>query len=737
MGWFFSKDAKKDGFGKHSAPALVIPFDTKEPYWAIRYLPDLVLEFVDKRTGEVTQDTLRFINPENKLPKIYFPPNYNWREFLDIPADQRPRLVITEGPVKAASLCSKGIPCIAIAGVFCFKSTAHGIALIPDFINLKLEDSHVVIVFDSDAATNAQVRKAEEDLYTQLTKVCAATVSVLRLPRLEGKKTGVDDYLVSEGVESLQQLIDGAEPGPSPDGFVVLGSKPIHELVTDAENALVAATDEKIFRSFLQLVRVVQYKQVSADNAVRRDPNANITIALDKAYLIDALSRTDKIRKKTPENKLVWTDPTRSLTELMISRAAKSPELTSWKRLTMLSTAPILLPNGDIVCEPGYHEPSGVWIDPKGLTFKDEHDRELSAKEARALIEKFIEPIYCLYKFEQNAKEPWNQTVSFAVLLSAILSIAARNLLPTVPMHGVDAPTAGSGKTEAAQAAGACATGIVPTGVDYPKAEEFDKHLPALLEKGDRVVMIDNVDMPMRSARLCAFITSAAGIDSRPLGKTETNLVENRAVILVTGNQLTIAGDLRRRTMVGRINTGKANPEASHFDFTPTERAKELFPQAVMAVLSVLRTHMLVGCPGLKLLKKKEALDTGSFADWNRLVRACLLWMGYADPVDSQASIRDNDSFFQTDTAMLEDLYRIFPERDFFVKDLVNKQAFAGTYMVNDKGMLDQNKFNYRFGKLRDTIHGELVLTRTGSAHGVTKWRVVKINSKEKNNGKH
>ena len=37
---------------------------------------------------------------------------------------------------------------------------------------------------------------------------------------------------------------------------------------------------------------------------------------------------------------------------------------------------------------------------------------------------------------------------------------------------------------------------------------------------------------------------------------------------------------------------------------------------------------------------------------------------------------------------MLEDLYRIFPERDFFVKDLVNKQAFAGTYMVNDKGML-------------------------------------------------
>ncbi len=468
-------------------------------------------------------------------------------------------------------------------------------------------------------------------------------------------------------VNSISRYEPAEEKGQQ--SALVIGERPFAQMVPDAESALKSRFEERIFQTALsrRLIRIVQHNQdPQPEHGVQRDPEACLLVDVDARYLQLALGRAGQIFKHGKHG-LEVADAPRHLAEMMLSSVRVSPERTLWYRLKKVSVTPLLLPNGTIVMEAGYHAQSQIWIATRGIDFVDPalNKPNMSARECRRLIEANIHPVVCEYPFlKEREGQHWHETGALSVVLSAMMSIDDRHNLPAVPMHCVSAPTQSCGKTRLVEAISAAVTGTQPTIVTYDGAEEFSKHIPVLLGKGDPVICVDNVIMPVNNARLAALLTQEYFFTYRVLGASEERTVENSSVLCATGVNLQLSGDMPTRCLLVRIEPDE-RPELKKFPFDQVERAKELFPNAVMAVKAVLRAHQLAGFPGEKLLK-----GTSRFRVWDKRIRAAIVWAGYADPIITQEAIRADDPIRNENLRLLWMLREKFRETSFLVGDL-------------------------------------------------------------------
>jgi hypothetical protein len=153
---------------------------------------------------------LRYGQTVGTMNELYLPPYIDWAAYSK---DASKPVLITEGELKAACSTKHGVPCIGLGGVWCFKAGASGVHLLPQFAEFTWKDRVVYIVYDSDAASNHQVVKAENALARELCNL-GAVPAVVRLPALQaGSKTGLDDYIVALGTDKLMEaLLLPAEP---------------------------------------------------------------------------------------------------------------------------------------------------------------------------------------------------------------------------------------------------------------------------------------------------------------------------------------------------------------------------------------------------------------------------------------------------------------------------------------------------------------------------------------------
>jgi putative DNA primase/helicase len=102
------------------------------------------------------------------------------------------------------------------------------------------------------------------------------------------------------------------------------------------------------------------------------------------------------------------------------------------------------------------------------------------------------------------------------------------------------------------------------------------------------------------------------------------------------GNNLTLAGDLTRRTLVCRLDPGCERPELREFTSDPVQMVRDDRPAYVTAGLTILRAYLVaeerITCPPL-----------GSYESWSRRVREALVWLDCADPCDTMVSARRAD----------------------------------------------------------------------------------------------
>ena len=182
---------------------------------------------------------------------------------------------------------------------------------------------------------------------------------------------------------------------------------------------------------------------------------------------------------------------------------------------------------------------------------------------------------------------------------------------------------------------------IVATGHEAPvlgpgqDEGELEKRLGAVLLAGDSIVTLDNCERLLGGELLCKML-SQTRVKPRILGQSQTPELTAGAFVAATGNNLILVGDLTRRALLCRLDPKCERPEIRVFGRNPLAFAKADRPRYVAAVLTILRAFHVAGRPS-------SANRLGSFEDWSDLIRGALLWLGYADPVESMEAIRKAD----------------------------------------------------------------------------------------------
>lgn len=173
--------------------------DAVSPFARVRWLDQPVTP------GFVKRKPIRYTQPAHTGPQVYFPPLIDWQRLA---ADIRSPIVVTEGEAKALAGAQAGFPVLALGGVFSF-STPGG-KLLPALEAIEWRGRNVYIAYDSDAATNPHVLAAEARLVHELQGLRGAYCHIVRLPQTGEAKVGLDDYLLAEGPDRLEALLDAA-----------------------------------------------------------------------------------------------------------------------------------------------------------------------------------------------------------------------------------------------------------------------------------------------------------------------------------------------------------------------------------------------------------------------------------------------------------------------------------------------------------------------------------------------
>lgn len=311
--------------------------------------------------------------------------------------------------------------------------------------------------------------------------------------------------------------------------------------------------------------------------------------------------------------------------------------------------APTLRPDGSLLSTPGYDRETQLFLIAEA-SHKWSIPVDPGLDEAKAALKQ-------LWRYFRLF--PWVGPIDRGVALAALLTACLRPMLPTAPGFGFDAPTAGSGKTSVGMATGALANGEAPAAIPPvpPHDEETRKRLFALLMEAMRVILLDNLIEPLGNGALNTFLTAPLYSD-RTLGSSKVLKLPNRALFLITGNNLRIIGDTYRRILVARMDAKMEHPDRRTFEFDPVERVLACRQELVAAALTIIRAWITAGRPRLGPGR------TASFELWDDLVRQPVCWVSswsklpsgkprFADPIKSLQRNLDQDPETQQLRALL------------------------------------------------------------------------------------
>jgi hypothetical protein len=376
-----------------------------------------------------------------------------------------------------------------------------------------------------------------------------------------------------------------------------------------------------------QLVRIGGATEATEQGDIRRDAAQAVIINATTQWLrrrLNALAKFKTWRRR--EKEWVTVNCPRDLAENIAGQG-------DWPTLNTLETiarAPFLRADGSICETPGYDRSSRVYYAPNA-EFPPVPTGPTRADAGRALAD-------LLKPFDEF---PFATEEARSAFAAAILTEAVRSAIGTSPAFFYTAPTAGTGKSLLSEMPSRIVHGTAPAMRPWAADDELRKTLFASLLVGDRSIGFDNLTdgSKVRSSVLCAFLTAPTYAD-RKLGVSEAPSLPNRSVVFATGNNLTPAGDLSRRSIVIRLDANleavalrlrsfKVNDLRTHVNGNR--------PELLTAVLTILAAHRVAGHPA-------ASVSLPSFERWSGLVRDPLVWLGMADPVGTQLQESDDDA---------------------------------------------------------------------------------------------
>jgi putative DNA primase/helicase len=319
---------------------------------------------------------------------------------------------------------------------------------------------------------------------------------------------------------------------------------------------------------------------------------------------------------------------------------------------------------------------------------------------------------------------PWASPEDRAVALSLLLTVIARPVLPAAPMHCLDAPEAGTGKSLLVDVAAILATGLPAPVVEYGRDPiEAGKRLDTMLIAGDQIIALDNVEAPLEGASLCQTLSQEAR-RIRVMGSHAAVTVPCVQLVTATGNNLTLRGDVVRRAIICRLDAKTDRPELRFFDQDLIAEVTENRQKLVGEVMTIMLAYQQAGHPDTGVS------PLGGFGAWSRMVRQALIWVGQADPCLSMERTRGEDPSRQILDAVFVAWHAAFGKDPVTCAEAVEKAGGddklreALGAVCQKRGALDTRALGYWLRAHRDRRSGELVLRAAPGRAGVSRWVV-------------
>lgn len=341
---------------------------------------------------------------------------------------------------------------------------------------------------------------------------------------------------------------------------------------------------------------------------------------------------------------------------------------------------------------------------------------------------------------EMLAGFPWESKDDLANYLGLLLTPMLRLVTPpSYKMFGIGAHQPGSGKTLLADVVTALHGGVLRSespGADEP---EWRKQITTILATTSApVVHIDNVTGVLKSSTLAGTLTAGQAVSDRVLGKSEMVTTVNDRVWVVTGNNLSLGGDLVRRTIIITIDPNMANPETREFAIADLKGWVAAHRNELLwALLVMIRTWVAAGRP----LAARAQSD--SFAAWEASVAGILSVCGVAGSFDDSSGQKaaaggDDDGLAQ----VLEHIWARHAGQSWRVAEVLT-EADADTMVMESRDWLPAvaldklarseaagrksfgHWLRFRLGRWIAGSDGHsYVLREAGSERGVALWRV-------------
>jgi hypothetical protein len=221
-------------------------------------------------------------------------------------------------------------------------------------------------------------------------------------------------------------------------------------------------------------------------------------------------------------------------------------------------TAPLVLANGKMWC------PDGLDRDMQIVArIPDELRRLLpdgppSAAQAARALDFLVNDWLCDVSTDFNGK---------CVLISMLMSILERVLLPERPAFFITAGKRGGGKTTAVMMAVYAATGVKPAADAWSSSEEERrKAMLANLADGVPVLVWDNMGLGATvSCKVLEAVLTSSEYSDRVLGETRKLTVPATTIMAFTGNNIGPRGDMASRSLVARLDVDRPDPENRPF----------------------------------------------------------------------------------------------------------------------------------------------------------------------------
>jgi hypothetical protein len=217
--------------------------------------------------------------------------------------------------------------------------------------------------------------------------------------------------------------------------------------------------------------------------------------------------------------------------------------------------------------------------------------------------------------------------------------------------------------------------------------EEIRKRIFTVLRSGARVLIWDNVVGAFDSPSMASCMTSPMLTD-RVLGQSISSTVPNRMLLILTGNNLTLQGEMPRRILVCRIDPQVERPFSRHFELEPFGYCRVNRQRMICAALTLIRAYLTHGVTNP--LNGRLA----SFEDWDECVRHSVSYANelmpdkFGDVMDSIVANQAADPELETLTIFLKTWFGAFSTRAISASELIT--SVSG--ILNDPKLIHLKK---------------------------------------------